>query len=250
MTHPAPSLARAAAARLAESCSTIVGDATRSVILHGSLATGEFRPQRSDIDLLMVSDTELTDDMRAALERSVREADIGPAGGIDLHVVLTEAAAAPTRTPPAQLHVGRYDGSSLGVEVQEAVPQDPDLPAELSMVRQNGIALLGRPPSEVIGPVPPEWIVERGRYWLQQWRTRPDDAESAALMVLTACRVWHFAHTNRHAGKAAAARWALEREPSATAVRQALQQYLDDPAASIDPAGIARVMDIVLDETG
>ncbi|MBF6496570.1 nucleotidyltransferase domain-containing protein [Nocardia cyriacigeorgica] len=88
MTHPAPSLARAAAARLAESCSTIVGDATRSVILHGSLATGEFRPQRSDIDLLMVSDTELTDDMRAALERSVREADIGPAGGIDLHVVL------------------------------------------------------------------------------------------------------------------------------------------------------------------
>lgn len=250
MTHPAPALAHTAATRLAESCSDILGTATRSVILHGSLVTGDFRPHRSDIDLLVVSDMELTGDMCAALETSVRQAEVGPASGIDLHVVLTDVVAAPTRTPSSQFHIGRYDASSVGVEVQQVIAEDPDLPGELSMARQDGRALIGEAPAAVIAPVPPEWIVERGRYWLRQWRTRPDDAESAALMVLTACRVWHFAHTARHIGKAAAARWALEREPSATAVRQALHQYLDDPSASIDPAGIARVIDIVLDDIG
>ncbi len=250
VTLPDATLARAAATRLAESCSTIIGAAARSVILHGSLATGEFRPHRSDIDLLVVSDTQLTEAMRTALETAVRRADKGPASGIDLHVVLSEVAGAPTRTPPAQLHVGRYDGSGLGVEVQPSVAADPDLPAELSMARQDGVALVGEPPQAVIGAVPPEWILERGRYWLRTWRTRPDDAESAALMVLTACRIWYFAETARHIGKAAAARWALERDPAAAAVHQALRQYLDDPTVSIDPQGIAGILDIVLDKTG
>ncbi|WP_280236861.1 aminoglycoside adenylyltransferase domain-containing protein [Nocardia cyriacigeorgica] len=249
MTIPDITAARSAAEQLAQSCARIIGPATRSVILHGSLATGDFRPGRSDIDLLLLTDIGPTDEQRAALERSVRQADLGDASGIDLHLVLADVARTPTPTPPAEFHIGRYDGSSLGVEVQPPIAADPDLPAELSMARQDGSALIGEAPAEAIAPIPPEWIRDRGRYWLTTWRTRTDDAEDAALMVLTACRSWYFADTERHTSKAAAARWVLEQDPSLSAVRQALHQYLDDPEAHVDPHGIAQVLDTVLRET-
>ncbi|NEW37515.1 DUF4111 domain-containing protein [Nocardia cyriacigeorgica] len=249
MTIPDIVSTRSAAEQLARSCADVVGMATRAVILHGSLSTGDFRPRRSDIDLLLISDSELTGEQRAALEVLVRQAEMGAASGVDLHVILADVARIPTPAPPAEFHVGRYDGSSLGVEVQPPVAADPDLPAELSMARQDGLALIGQTPDQVIGPVPPEWIRDRSRYWLHTWRTLTDDTESAALMVLTACRNWYFAETGRHIGKAAAARWVLDRDPSLTAVRQALHQYLDDPGAGIDPDGIARVLDTVLRET-
>jgi hypothetical protein len=42
-----------------------------------------------------------------------------------------------------------------------------------------------------------------------------DDAENAAFMVLTACRIWRFALESVHCSKAQAAQWALDRDPLA-----------------------------------
>ncbi|MFE9204744.1 aminoglycoside adenylyltransferase domain-containing protein [Micromonospora sp. NPDC007230] len=241
--------ARTAAEELAGSVVDIVDGALRSVILHGSLAAGGFRPGRSDIDLLVVVDGGLSDPQLDALTDRVRHARIDGASGIDLHVVTAAVAGAPAPAPPLELHVGRYDGSSVGFEVDRRVPAAPDLPAELSMARADGQALRGAQPGEVLAPVPDEWLHERGRYWLTTWQSRTDDAEDAALMVLTACRIWRFAVEGRHCAKAQAAGWALDRDPSLTAVRQALHQYEVNPAAPIDADGVAQVLDTVLRET-
>ncbi|MEU6077976.1 aminoglycoside adenylyltransferase domain-containing protein [Micromonospora sp. NPDC047074] len=248
MAHAEPD-ALAVAGHLADRCADVIGAATRSVILHGSLATGEFRPGRSDIDLLTVIDGGLSDAQVAALDTLVRRADVRGASGVDLHVVTADVAGAPTRTPPMELHVGRYDGSCVGVEVESHVAAAPDLPAELSMARAEGRALIGADPRDVVAPVPAAWVRQRGRHWLTTWLAHTDDAEDAAHMVLTACRIWHFAVEGRHSGKPTAARWALRRDGSLTAVRQALHQYAADPAAPIDEAGIAKVLDTVLRET-
>jgi hypothetical protein len=50
----------------------------------------------------------------------------------------------------------------------------------------------------VIAPVPADWIVERGRYWLKMWRSRTDDSRHAAFMILTTCRIWRFAVEQVH----------------------------------------------------
>lgn len=240
---------RTAAENLAESVVDIVGAAARSVILHGSLAAGGFQPGRSDLDLLVVVDGGLSNPQIDALVDRVRGMSTGTAAGIDLHIVTADVAAAPTRTPPLELHVGRYDRSSVGVEVERRVTAAPDLPTELSMARADGQALRGTRPRGVIGPVPAQWINERGRHWLATWRSRTGDAEHAALMVLTACRIWRFALEGVHCAKGQAARWALDRDPSLTAVRQALHQYEADPAAPIDEDGIAQVLDNALRQT-
>jgi predicted nucleotidyltransferase len=236
--------ALAAAERLADLCTGVAGSASRSVVLHGSLAAGGFRPGRSDIDLLVVVDGGLTDAQSAALERGVVVSDAGNADGIDLQVVTTEVAVAPTLQPEVELHVGRYGGE---IEVARRVA-DPDLLAELSMARA-GRALRGAEPSEVIAPVPSEWVVDRGRHWLTTWRSLTDDTANAAFMVLTACRMWRFAVEGVHSSKTEAAAWALDRDPSLMVVRQARRQYLDDPTVVVDESGIAALLDVVLEDT-
>ncbi|WP_433320070.1 aminoglycoside adenylyltransferase domain-containing protein [Micromonospora chersina] len=157
-------------------------------------------------------------------------------------------ARTPGRAPVMELHIGRYDSSSIGVEVEWRI-QDPDLPTEFAMARAGGYALIGMEPSNGIGPVPPQWLLERGGHWLTAWQSRIDDAENAAFMMLTACRIWHFGVEGVHCAKTQAAEWVLERNPSLTAVRQALRQYGPEPAAPLVEGGIAQVLNAALRET-
>jgi len=69
-----------------------------------------------------------------------------------------------------------------------------------------------------------------------------DDADHAELMVLSACRIWRFAVEGVHCSKAAAARWALEREPALDVVEDALRQRTVDPAVPIASEGIGRIL--------
>lgn len=223
---------------IAAGLADLLGPSCRSVILHGSMATGGFRPGLSDIDLLAIIDRPLTEAQTHSLVRLVSNADLGDAAGLDLDVVTASTARHPTPAPPLELHVGR----GPGLEIERRLPGAPDLLAELSMARQDGRALVGAAPTEVLGPVPAEWVTARGRHWLHTWQSLTDDEPHAAFMVLTACRIWHFAVENTHSPKAAAGRWALTRDPSLTAVRQALQQYDGDASTVIDEPGIAAVL--------
>jgi hypothetical protein len=129
------------------------------------------------------------------------------------------------------------------------VAASPDLATELSMALLDGRALNGVPPDEVIAPVPAEWIIDRGRHWLATWRSLTDDAEHAAFMVLTACRIWRYALDEVYCSKSQAAEWALDRDPSLTAVLQAVQRYQHDPTTPVGEHGIAELLDRVLRET-
>ncbi|WP_330186063.1 nucleotidyltransferase domain-containing protein [Dactylosporangium sp. AC04546] len=263
--------ALAAADRLARAVPGLVEAPVLAVILHGSLATGDFLPGRSDLDLLVVVDVQDPGDRlatdaapldalvrdaghgdrevrggrlaaaeAAALEALVRDADTGGASGIDLHVVAADVAGAPGPATALELHVGRYPS---GVEVTVAAPADADLVAELSVARATGRSLLGAAPAEVLGPVPAAWVRDRGRYWLDRWRGLTDDDESAAHMVLTACRIWRFGVEGVHCGKLPAAAWAADRAPRLAAIPQAVRRYRDDPATPIAPPAIAAVLD-------
>ncbi|MEU4214695.1 nucleotidyltransferase domain-containing protein [Actinoplanes sp. NPDC026623] len=248
MTSGSEASALTAAGLIAGSVFDIAGTAGRSVIVHGSLAAGGFRPGRSDIDLLVVVDGGLTDAQAAAIEGVVRRADAGTAAGIDLHVVTAEAAGAASRAPALELYLGRHRRSPT-LEVERRVAASPDLATELSMALSGGRALAGAPPGETIAPVPAEWVIDRGRHWLTAWRSLTDDAAHAAFMALTTCRIWRFAVDRVHCSKPRAATWALDRDPSLTAVRQALRQYEHHPATVVSERGLADLLDTVLGET-
>jgi Domain of unknown function (DUF4111)/Nucleotidyltransferase domain len=228
--------------RLAATCSHELGEALTSVIVHGSLVLGGFNPERSDIDLLAIVTRPLTDSEVESLARALSAAQAGMPCPVDFRVVAREIAADPRVAPPVELYVRLRPGGPPRIEARRQ--EEPDLLVELSVCREHGRALLGASPREVIGAVPHRWVLRAGDAQLARWESLTDDAPYAALMVLTACRIWRFSEERTHCSKSAAGLWALERDPSLQAVRDALRLRAGH-AARVEPAEIGRLLRLV-----
>ena len=176
--------------RLAVLWRTALPDST--VIVHGSLALGDYTPGKSDLDILVLSDA-ATDGLIEAVQAEWKHHPTN----LDLRVVAYDVAAAPTRTPRMRLYVGVHNGRW---EVERDL-DEPDLVVEFSVCRQLGH-------TEVIGPVPDEWVDEVGAVVLGRWKEIGDDPPHHELMALTACRIWRFREERLHCSKPAAAEWA------------------------------------------
>jgi len=229
-------LSAAGALAFADELARACAPAAAGVILHGSLTLDDFVPGSSDVDLLVVLGggraTEVVDVVAAA------EAPCC----VDVRVVERDVAAVPTSSPPMAAYV-RLDPRRPGVEVESSAGER-DLVVELSVCRAHGRTLAGAAPTELVGPVPEEWVLDVGDAQLADWQAIGHAPPHAQLTVLTACRVWRFAVEHRHSSKTGAAEWALANEPALTVVRDALQQRAD-PSAAIDPDGVASLLAVV-----
>lgn len=230
-----------AVARLVHTCADILGANLVSAILHGSLTTDDFQPGESDLDLLLVVERGLTSVQSDALVEAVRTADLGPAAGIDLLVVTRQTAGSSPDSPARELMVGYRPGSG-DWDVEGRDDHVPDVWPELSEARTNGRSLMGPEPRDVLGEVPRDSVRENGTAWLRIWLGLTDDEENAVYMVLTACRMWAFAVTGAHMSKTAAARWALEQDPSLRGVELALSARTTSAAPRITAQQVEEVL--------
>jgi Nucleotidyltransferase domain len=194
--------ALAFAERIAASCWQVLDEILASVIVHGSLALDDYTPGHSDIDLLGIVDRPLLDLEIASLTRVLAAEQAQAPGPVDLRVVTRTAAATRSEAPPMELYV-RLDGNAPP-DVESRHPGEPDLVLEFSISREHGRALLGAEPRAVIGQVPDDWVLIVGDAQLARWQSLTDDAPHAALMVLTACRIWRCSEERTHSSKAAA----------------------------------------------
>jgi predicted nucleotidyltransferase len=229
--------------RVAHSCSSALEDAVVAVILHGSLTLGDFDAKRSDIDMLVVVKSPLSDEHLAALRDAVEYLWTDAPNRLDLRVVTSDVSTRPTRAPGMEASIAVHPGQPPQMDTR--VPGEPDLVPEFSMVRTHGHSLIGPDPHTVVGVVPDEWLAEIGDRYRANWERLVDDAANAELMVLTACRIWRFSAEGIHCSKSAAGRWALARDPSLTAVAEALRQRDSDSAATTGAEGIRHLLALV-----
>jgi hypothetical protein len=229
---------------LAGACAGALGKTVAGVILHGSLTLDDYVPGRSDLDLLVVIDDPLGDARLAALVEAMASRRAEAPGPVDLRLVTRQVAASPTAAPPLEAYLRLTPSSGVRLEERRS-PAERDLAVELSVCRAHGRSLLGAAPAELLGEIPDRWVVAAGDAQLAAWQAIGDDPPYAELTVLTACRVWRFVEEGGHASKAAAAQWALERDPTLGLVGDALRRRHGDPAARIDPAQVARLLAVV-----
>lgn len=201
--------------RLAPACRAVLPDAT--LIVHGSLALGDFRPGKSDVDLLVLSDAP-TEGLVEAVER---EWSAVPSN-LDLRVVRYAVAAAPTRAPHMALYVSITDEHGVYVERDR---DEPDLVIDFSVCRQIGH-------TDVIGPVPDEWVDKVGADVAERWKRIGYDPPHQELMALTACRSWRFREERVHCSKLAAAAWARERGADVAYDEESVQALLERASPS------------------
>ncbi|MQA00034.1 MAG: DUF4111 domain-containing protein [Dehalococcoidia bacterium] len=220
-----------------------LGGQVASVILHGSLTLDDFHPRHSDIDLLVVVERPLTEADIEALRAALAAPSLPRSSRVDVRVVTRAVAEAPSPAPAMEAYVCIWPGRPALVE--RHVQAEPDLVVEFSMCRAHGQHLYGLAPRAVIGPVPSAWVLQVGDRQLERWQSLTHDAAHAELMVLTACRIWRFAIEGVHCSKSEAGRWALARDPSMTAVAEALRLRGGDRSATVSEAGIRRLLHTV-----
>ena len=180
--------------------------------LYGSLTTGDFDPESSDIDLLAAISSDVSDAEFQALRAMHREfARENPGWEDRVEVGYLSVAALRTfrseRSPIAIISPGEpFHMTEAGSEWL----------MNWYVVREKGVALFGPPAEALIAPI--TWEEYEGciRDYAVEWGVRirdVPDRKGQAYAILTMCRALHLHRTGETASKRQAALWAQEELP-------------------------------------
>ena len=179
--------------------------------LGGSLAGGDFDPDSSDVDFLVVTDEEVPEDLLpplAAMHQRIA------AGGLALATKL-EGSYIPVNA------LGRYDPSnarhpSIGIDWDFGVWQHgSEWIIQRHLIREGGVVVCGPPVKTLIEPVTADELRGAVRdslrsFWAEQLHG-PDwlrSREYQAFAILTMCRALYTLERGEVVSKPVAAAWA------------------------------------------
>jgi len=210
----------------------ILADDLVGVYLHGSLAMGCFNPQRSDIDLLVVTRQGMTVKTKWRVAGSLLHCSNDPRP-IEISF-LSESNLQPWRHPtPFDFHFG--EDWRMGLEEQMADGRwrtwndeprtDADLAAHATITLNRGICLYGRPTEQTFPAVPHQHYrdsIVRDFEWASERL-----AVYPVYFVLNACRVLAYLREGRICSKDEGGEWALGALPQAfhQMIKRALNVY-------------------------
>ncbi len=216
----APAEVRAQVTNFADALQALLGDNLAGVYLHGSLTMGCFNPQRSDIDLLAVTEREPAPEAKRDIAALLLRFSAAP-GPFEISF-LSRAQLHPWRYPtPYDLHYGEpmratYERDLANGQWRHWNDQprtDPDLAAHITMVRSRGLCLRGGAITQVFPAVPAEHYVE---LILDDFRWgRERMADNPVYFILNTCRVYAYLAEGRVLSKDEAGAWASNVLPEA-----------------------------------
>ena len=196
--------------RLLTSVQAALGEHCVGLYLHGSLASGDFDPERSDIDFVVITNQALPDEMIPALEAMhLGLIDSGLSWATKLEGTYFPQPVLRRYVPSDALYPSLNEGSFyMGGHGSDWVIQS-------HILREHGIVLAGPAPRSWIDPVAPNDLRRAMRALLREWwapmlhdTTRLRSEEYQAYAVLTMCRALYTLETGAVASKPVAARWA------------------------------------------
>ncbi|MGZ3584862.1 MAG: aminoglycoside adenylyltransferase domain-containing protein [Ktedonobacterales bacterium] len=218
--------------------------------LCGSLALGDFDPDSSDIDLIVVTDAELGDEfvVRLGDMHALFAASPSPwTSRIEVVYIPRDTLLHPTRQS-----VAHYPQIEKGTGLFKA-PLESGWLFQCSVLREHGIAIAGPDPRTLIDPISADDIRRAAAVaadaiageWLRQAQHDPDwlawmkCREHHAFVVLTLCRLLYSLDAGSVASKPAAAHWAQQKHGALwiTLIAEALagqHERGDIPATVVD----------------
>ena len=190
---------------------TILGENLRGFYLVGSLVTGDFDPSSSDVDLIAVTSTDLTEAEVARLDAMHAEL-IRTRPNLDNRIEVIYIAAA------------HLNANGADYNIAEISPGEPFHVKEIHhdqwtinwlILREKSITLFGADPHTLVDPIPHEKVV---RVVQDLSRETPDWFEPSHLggqsyVILTLCRGLRLVRTGDFVSKKQAALWAADQFP-------------------------------------
>ena len=193
----------------------ILGDHFIGMYLYGSLALGDFDPQGSDIDFIVVTDAALSREHFAALrEMHARFSAGGSPWAKKIEAAYISQEVLQHTVPPEARYPQIEKGGTLAME-----PLESGWMVQCYTLREHGVVVAGPHPHTLVALVGREQTRQAAAYaevWLEQARHDPEwlawlrRKENQAFVVLTLCRMLYTLDRGAVASKPAAARWARQ----------------------------------------
>jgi hypothetical protein len=213
-----------------------LGDKLIGLYLYGSLVTGDFELVHSDIDLLAVLASELTEEEFARLD-ATHDAFVAAHPQWEDRVEIAYLSQAALKTFRTEASPIAIISPGEPFHVKEA---GHDWLINWWIVRRQGVALYGPEAAAVIDPIGDDEFQTAVRQQVHEWRTYVSEAErrkSQAYAILTLCRALYAYHNGEQVSKRRAAEWAADTFPQWSAqIRDAWQWRIAPDDEGVDQA--------------
>lgn len=217
-----------------------LGPNLKGLYLHGSLATGCFRPWESDIDLLAVVFETMAREEKLALVNDVMAIAEAGAEFRKFEFSVVTAAEALRAKHPIRYILHYSDSWHEAYKKGGAAPvikggEDEDLVAHFAVTRERGVALYGATIAETFGRVSREDYLKS--VWYDIRGAGNDILKNPVYVVLNLCRTLMYLETGIVGSKREGGRWAIAQPEHARwkeLIELVLASYDTNNDASID----------------
>ena len=208
----------------------ILKDNLQGIYLHGSSVMGCFNPVKSDIDLIVVTENEMSDDIKREYMDMVMELNShGPKKGIEMSVVRMKDCNPFIYPTPFDLHFSvaqiKWYTDAPDDYISKMKGTDVDLAAHFTIIRKRGKCLYGLPIEQVFGEIPKADYFDS--IWNDIAEAKDDIKDDPMYIILNLARVLAYKKEELVLSKKEGGQWGLDNIPEMyhPLIKAALKEY-------------------------
>ncbi|WP_034438981.1 aminoglycoside adenylyltransferase domain-containing protein [Clostridium ihumii] len=183
------------------------------VYLHGSSVMGCFNPTKSDLDILFVVESAITDiQKKMFMDVIIALNDNAPAKGIEMSIVRSEYCKNFVYPTPFDLHFSNmhlnWYKSNPTEYIEKMNGKDPDLAAHFVITKNRGIVLYGKPINDVFGEIPSEAYLDSIKRDIAD--SQDEVIDNSIYIILNLCRVLAYVQDRLVLSKKEGGEWGIK----------------------------------------
>lgn len=226
--------------KLVKESNSIFENTLVGVYLHGSMAMGCFNQRKSDLDILIVVENEITNlKKKRFMDIIIELNDKAPSKGIEMSIVRSEHCKDFIYPTPFDLHFSNMHLNWYRTNPDDYIEKmkgaDHDLAAHFMITKNRGVTLYGKPISEVFGNVPSEAYLDSIKKDIMD--AQDDIIHNPIYIVLNLCRVLAYVLDSLVLSKKEGGEWGIKNidKKYTGLIEDALKCYVSDSEMNIDP---------------
>lgn len=216
-----------------------MGEQLTGIYLHGSMAMGCFNPEKSDIDLIVVIEKNISDEQKMEFMRHVIILNQkAPAKGLEISIVEKTYCQPFLYPTPFELHFSpahlQWFADNPESYIENMKGEDKDLAAHFTIINKYGIVLYGEEINKVFGAVPKGNYLDSIYFDIEN---APEEImEEPIYITLNLCRVLAFLKQGLYLSKEEGGKWGMEHLPACyhDLLSDALECYATNKNMSVD----------------
>jgi hypothetical protein len=212
-----------------------LGDQLIGVYFVGSVALGGYVPGESDVDIVAVSESALSEKRKRTVAASVVDLSaVCPARGVEFTLYRSGVAGSAPRGADFEVNANGGPRMPIAVHLDATTEKSFWYVLDRAIAYRSGLVISGPPPCTVFLDVPRQTLLEAMSESMMWHRVH----EKATLYsVLNACRAWRFAEEDILGSKLEGATWARGRWPDTEVINAAVALRRGE-AAALDSAAV------------